>query len=80
MRKNNRRCRINILMVFCLFLSIVLSVQSFTVQAASNSSSNEMIYGADIGFLSQLESQGLLYMAKRANDLGKKWMVIIVKL
>ena len=37
--------------------SVVNTINSRT--SADNLSENEMIYGADIGFLSQLESQGV---------------------
>ena len=57
MKKSSRRCSIAILMMICL--CIVLSIPSIPVQAADNLSENEMIYGADIGFLSQFESQGV---------------------
>ena len=52
-------------MMICL--CIVLSIPSIPVQAADNLSENEMIYGADIGFLSQLESQGVEWVDDNGN-------------
>lgn len=57
MKKSSRRCSIAILMMICL--CIVLSIPSIPVQAADNLSENEMIYGADIGFLSSLNHKAL---------------------
>lgn len=57
MKKSSRIWSLSILMMICLCM--VLSIPSIPVQAADNLSENEMIYGADIGFLSQLESQGV---------------------
>lgn len=54
MKKSSRIWSLSILMMICLCM--VLSIPSIPVQAADNLSENEMIYGADIGFLSQLES------------------------
>ena len=65
MKKSSRRCSIAILMMICLF--IVLLIPSIPVQAADNLSENEMIYGADIGFLSQLESQGVEWVDDNGN-------------
>ena len=65
MKKSSRRCSIAILMMICL--CIVLSIPSIPVQAADNLSENEMIYGADIGFLSQLESQGVEWVDDNGN-------------
>lgn len=40
---------------------------SFRVQAAENSVADEMVYGADIGFLSQLEDQGYQWVDDNGN-------------
>lgn len=68
MKKSSRRCSIAILMMICL--CIVLSIPSIPVQAADNLSENEMIYGADIGFLSQLESQGVEWVDDNGNTIA----------
>lgn len=62
MKKSSRIWSLSILMMICLCM--VLSIPSIPVQAADNLSENEMIYGADIGFLSQLESQGVVWYKK----------------
>lgn len=73
MKKSSRRCSIAILMMICL--CIVLSIPSIPVQAADNLSENEMIYGADIGFLSQLESQGVEWVDDNGNTKERYFIV-----
>lgn len=65
MKKSSRIWSLSILMMICLCM--VLSIPSIPVQAADNLSENEMIYGADIGFLSQLESQGVEWVDDNGN-------------
>ena len=67
MKKSSRIWSLSILMMICLCM--VLSIPSIPVQAADNLSENEMIYGADIGFLSQLESQGVEWVDDNGNTI-----------
>ena len=76
MKKSSRRCSIAILMMICL--CIVLSIPSIPVQAADNLSENEMIYGADIGFLSQLESQGVEWVDDNGNTSRTIILIILL--
>ena len=52
--------------MLCLGASVFTMIPVINVQAASESS-EEMIYGADIGFLSQLEAQGVQWVDDNGN-------------
>jgi len=67
MKKFRGKHSILFVMVICLCLGFMLSGPSLHVRAAEESSSDEMIYGADIGFLSQLESQGVQWTDDNGN-------------
>ncbi len=60
MTRSSRKYGLFVLMMICFCLALV--IPSNPVQAADDLSENEMIYGADIGFLSQLESQGVQWV------------------
>ena len=55
-----------LVLAFCLCASVFTMTPVTNVQAASESS-DEMIYGADIGFLSQLEAQGVQWVDDNGN-------------
>lgn len=55
MRKDRKKVYVALMLMLCLGASVFTMIPVINVQAASESS-EEMIYGADIGFLSQLEA------------------------
>lgn len=54
-----------IALIVCFCINVWLSPLIINVQAAENSS--EIIYGADIGYLSQLESLGIQWVDDDGN-------------
>lgn len=65
--KSSRKIYIALMLAFCLCVSALMSVPTINVKAASTTT-NEMIYGADIGFLSQLENQGVTWVDDNGNE------------
>lgn len=66
MRKGRKKVYVVLMLVLCLGASVFTMIPVVNVQAASESS-EEMIYGADIGFLSQLEAQGVQWVDDNGN-------------
>ena len=66
MEKNRKRMCAIIVLAITICASTVIPDFAIDVQAATGES-NEMIYGADIGFLSQLESQGVQWIDDAGN-------------
>lgn len=66
MEKNRKRMCSIIILAITICASTVIPDFAIDVQAATGES-NEMIYGADIGFLSQLESQGVQWIDDAGN-------------
>ena len=69
MEKNRKRMCAIIVLAITICASTVIPDFAIDVQAATGES-NEMIYGADIGFLSQLESQGVQWIDDAGNTRG----------
>lgn len=65
MKKIKKKVLTAMVLMACLCFNTLLS--PFTINAQAAEESNEMIYGADIGFLSQLESQGIEWMDDNGN-------------
>lgn len=66
MRKGRKKVYVVLMLVLCLGASVFTMIPVVNVQAAGESS-EEMIYGADIGFLSQLEAQGVQWVDDNGN-------------
>ena len=66
MRKDRKKVYVALMLMLCLGANVFTMIPVINVQAASESS-EEMIYGADIGFLSQLEAQGVQWVDDNGN-------------
>lgn len=72
MRKDRKKVYVALMLMLCLGANVFTMIPVINVQAASESS-EEMIYGADIGFLSQLEAQGVSTYSRCTIRMGRSF-------